>query len=427
MKIAFVEKRKIFFAISIVIIILGIIGVVIVGGPILSIDYQGGATIDIGMPNNDYSLTEVEELLKDLTGKSVTVQKSESDYNTYRQNENVLNNTVILDIRIQTKEQLTSEETRKVSNYLKEKYSSIEVPAPSYHEASSPYVALYQIPCKEIKAETGSEFDSVMKTIQEDIAALLKTDAETKKVDTDFSYIYTKQSADTATVKKYFLNISIASSDEMITEADRLDIKNAIGEKFDIVVSENPVDFNYSTISPSVGREMLKNGLLAIAIASVLMIIYIWFRFRTVSGLSAGVMAVIALLHDVIIMFLVYCIFRYTINEQFIAAVLTILGYSINNTIVVFDRVRENINLDSKVSIKNIVNTSLNQTLKRCLITSSCVFVSLVILFGFSAFNNLSSVVEFAFPLMIGTVSGFFSSTFIAPNLWVMYKEKKEK
>jgi len=199
-----------------------------------------------------------------------------------------------------------------------------------------------------------------------------------------------------------------------------------VGEHFgNFVVSENPVDYNLSSVSPNVGREMLKNGIFAVIMAAILMIIYIWIRFRTISGLSAGVMSVLALLHDMVIMFLVYCIFRFTINESFIAAVLTILGFSLNNIIVVFDRIREIRNNNKNMNVRDVVNMSIHQTLARCIITTACVMSSMIILFIFVFANSLSSVVEFVFPLIIGNLGGFFSSAFIAPNLWAWFKEDK--
>lgn len=420
--IDFVGKRKIFFGIPIALIILGIIGLFIVGGPTLSIDYQGGAVIEIGLPTNDFSLSEIETLIQDLTGKNVTVQKSEYDYDISDENQNVYKKMVKLDIRIQTNEQLTDEETKKVSSYLISKFGNITVPEPAYYEAKAPYVAHYEMDCSAIPTDNETEYSKIMTEVQDELRELLSTDEETKRVGTDFSYIY---GPDDLVVKKYMVNVKVASTDRILTDDEISAIKNAVGEKFDIVVSENPVDYNFSNVSPSVGREMLKDGLIAILIASVFMIIYIWIRFKAISGLSAGVMSFAALLHDVVIMFLVYCIFNFTINESFIAAVLTILGYSINNTIVVFDRIRENMGADRSRSIKDTVNLSIRQTFKRCIITTLCVLSSLIILYIFASANALSTIVEFAFPLIIGNICGFYSSVFIAPNLWALYKEKK--
>lgn len=420
-----VEKSKIFVGISVGLIILGIIALILVGGPKLSIDYQGGAEIEIGLPTSDYELSEIESLVEEVTGKEVTVQKSEYDYDTSSVNANVFKDTVKLDIRIQTSEYLTTEEMNAISNYLMGKFPSIdEVPEPSYHEANAPYVAHYEMDCTDISITDTDAYKQTMVAIQDDLRTLLSTDTETKKVGTDFSYVY---GPDDLVVTKYMVNIKVASTDKLLSEEELQAVKNAIQEKFDIVVSENPVDYNFSNVSPNVGREMLRDGIIAILIAAILMIVYIWIRFKAISGLSAGLMSVVALLHDVILMFLVYTIFGYTINESFVAAVLTILGYSINNTIVIFDRIRENAKIHSSMPVSEVVNLSVSQSMKRCIITTACVLSSLVILFIFAAANGLESVVEFAFPLIIGNICGFFSSAFIAPPLWAKLKESKKK
>lgn len=420
-----VKNSKIFIGISVGLIILGILGMILVGGPKLSIDYQGGAEIEIGLPTNDYELSEIGDLVEKVTGKEVTVQKSEYDYDTSKVNANVFKETVKLDIRIQTSEVLTTEEMNAVSQYLIKKFPSIdEVPEPKYHEAKAPYVAHYELDCADISTTDTESYKQTMTAIQDDLRTLLSTEKETKKVGTDFSYIY---GPDDLVITKYMVNIKVASTDSILSPEQLQAVKNAIQEKFDIVVSENPVDYNFSNVSPNVGREMLRNGIIAVVIAAVLMIIYIWIRFKAISGLLAGSMSVVALMHDIILMFLVYCIFGYTINESFVAAVLTILGYSINNTIVVFDRIRENAKIHPNMSIEEVVDTSVSQTLKRCVITSSCVLSSLVILFVFAVMNGLDSVAEFAFPIMIGNVCGFYSSVFIAPTLWAKIKTKKAK
>jgi len=413
----FVGNKKKFFIVSIVMILLGIIGVIVVGGPTLSIDYQGGAVIEIGVPTSEYDIPEIEDLIKEKTGNSATIQKAEYDYKVDEAS-NIVKETARLDLRIKTDEKLTEDELRKVSKYLSDNYAElISIAEPAYHEAVAPFTAQYLVNITSISTDEAG-FKTAINKIQTDIAELLS-----KKADTEFSYVF---GPDALTVKKYMINIKIASTDKILSAEDINAVKNVIADKFEIVISENPVDYSFSNVSPNVGREMLKNGMLAILIASILMIIYIWLRFKTISGLSAGVVSVIALLHDVILMFLVFVIFGFTLNESFISAVLTILGYSINNTIVIFDRIRENMNLDSKMPLEEVVNTSINQTLKRCIITSACVMSSLIIVLGFSYMNGLTTVVEFIFPLLIGSLAGFYSAAFVAPNIWVWYKGKNK-
>jgi len=182
-----------------------------------------------------------------------------------------------------------------------------------------------------------------------------------------------------------------------------------------------------SNIQPSIGREMLRKGFSAIIWASILIIIYIWWRFRVMSGLSAGVMAVLGLLHDAAIMLSVYTIFNIPLNESFIAAVLTILGYSMNDTIIVYDRIRENNHMLRKMSISELVNTSIIQTLARSINTVVTVLICVITVYIFAYYANISSIKEFSLPLIIGVASGCYSSIFVTCPLWVMWKQRQDK
>lgn len=181
------------------------------------------------------------------------------------------------------------------------------------------------------------------------------------------------------------------------------------------------------SVQPFIGNEIKVNGLKATFWASILIIIYIWWRFRVMSGLSAGVMAVVALLHDVAILLSVYTVFNIPLNESFIAAVLTILGYSMNDTIIIYDRIRENSNLLRKFPIGELVNKSILQTLARSINTVLTVLVCIITIFIYASINNISSVKEFSFPLMVGIASGCYSSIFVASPLFVMWKEYQSK
>ena len=172
------------------------------------------------------------------------------------------------------------------------------------------------------------------------------------------------------------------------------------------------------SVSATMGREMWWSAAKAVILAVILMLAYIWFRFELYSGIAA----VLALCHDVIIIISVYAIFQFPVNSTFIAAVLTILGYSINATIVVFDRIRENSKLNRKASFGEIVNTSIWQTLGRSINTSVTTLVTLICLY----ILGVTSIKQFALPLVIGVVSGTFSSVFLAGQFWVLLKPNKK-
>jgi len=170
---------------------------------------------------------------------------------------------------------------------------------------------------------------------------------------------------------------------------------------------------------PTVGKEIQTKALTSILIASLGMLIYITLRFEIIYGITA----IVALIHDVLILLAVYSIFNIPINSSFIAAVLTIVGYSINDTIVVFDRVRVNVRKMRKNSYAEIANKSLSQTIVRSINTS---FTTLLVI-GSLYFWGVDSIKEFAFPLMSGIIVGTYSSIFIASPLWAFIKDKNKK
>lgn len=176
--------------------------------------------------------------------------------------------------------------------------------------------------------------------------------------------------------------------------------------------------FSTDNVDPTIGKELRSQAFLASIIASVLMLLYITFRFEFKSGIAA----VIGLLHDVLIMLTVYAVFRVPVNTSFIAAILTILGYSINDTIIVFDRIRENRKLMKKESFTAVVNKSILQTMSRSINTSVTTLITIAALY----IVGVQSIKEFAFPIIIGILSGTYSSIVIASPIWVTWREWQE-
>ena len=167
--------------------------------------------------------------------------------------------------------------------------------------------------------------------------------------------------------------------------------------------------------------EIITNAFLSVLIASVLMLIYIWIRFELFSGIAA----VVALIHDVLIMTAVMCIARIPVNSSFIAACLTIVGYSINDTIVVFDRIREN---NKKLSGKSmsrmeVADHSIRETLPRTINTSLTTLITILAVYIF----GVASIKEFALPIIVGLISGTYSSIYIASPIWVSLVEWRRR
>jgi preprotein translocase subunit SecF len=303
-----IGKKKYFFAFSILLTIIGLIGF-FVNGVQLDMQFQGGTVIKLEMLNNDYVASDAEKIVNAETGKQVSAQK------------------------LQT---------------------------------------------------FGTESTSV-----------------------------------------YILMVSI-SSDQALSSSEVNNIVNLLTEKMEVNKDATP-EIQY--VEPLIGREMLNNGIKAIIWACILMIIYIWYRFRTMAhaGLSAGLTAVMGLVHDAAIMLTVYIVFRIPLNESFIAAILTILGYSINDTIIIYDRIRENTGLMKKTPIAELVNKSILQTLTRSINTVLTVLICIIVIFIFATVNNIQSIKDFSFPLIIGITSGCYSSIFISSPLWVLWKEYQGK
>lgn len=198
------------------------------------------------------------------------------------------------------------------------------------------------------------------------------------------------------------------------TEQDqRQEFTNQIKEKYSI--EGNPVSKEVF-VSPTISPEIKAKAIEAVVLGAILMLVYISIRFK---DFKFGASAVAGLIHDVLIMLAVYSVFRVPINNSFIAAMLTIIGYSINDTIIVFDRIRENKGR-MKGNDEEVINTSINQTLSRSINTSLTTLVMVALLFIFGT----PSVKEFAFPLLIGIISGTYSSIFIASPVWFEMRKK---
>ena len=183
-----------------------------------------------------------------------------------------------------------------------------------------------------------------------------------------------------------------------------------------------------SNVNATIGKEFLFKSLVALVAACVLILAYVAFRFRKIGGLKAGSTAIVALLHDMFVVFGVFVILRIPLNGNFIAAVLTILGYSINDTVVIYDRIRENSALYSKkqMGLAELVNLSVNQSFSRSLMTSITTCLALGVVCVVSVIYRLDSIYTLAFPLLFGMVSGVYSTICIATPLWVDWKSKKK-
>ena len=178
-------------------------------------------------------------------------------------------------------------------------------------------------------------------------------------------------------------------------------------------------------IQPAYGKDLINSALLAIGVSVVLILIYICIRFKTL-GVSAAISAIIALLHDTLFLIAVYGIFKFPINSVFVAVTLTIIGYSINDTIVIYDRIRENKRkLNLAKDLKKTINTSLSECMTRTIYTSLTTVAVVIVMYILAALNGQQVLMQFSLPLVIGVLVGTYSSIFIATSLWYMFSNIK--
>lgn len=218
--------------------------------------------------------------------------------------------------------------------------------------------------------------------------------------------------ADVATVsdaKQMVIRSAELSDDQRDLASDLLKDKYSVNE------------VTYESISGTVSSEMRTDAIYAVALATVAMLIYIWIRFK---NFSSGLSAVLALIHDILIVVGVYALTRIEVGNTFIACILTIVGYSINDTIVVFDRIRENReNMLKKDTLEEVVNRSISQTISRSIYTSLTTFVMVFVMY----IIGVDSIKDFTLPLMVGVICGTYSSICVAGMLWYLIQGKFAK
>lgn len=220
------------------------------------------------------------------------------------------------------------------------------------------------------------------------------------------------------------LKISMPGTETVTTEqvAKLLDSLN------ESCPDNNFEQLSLSNVSAAMGTKFLQKSLVAVVFALVLILLYIALRFKNIGGLTGGMMAVLALVNDLMVVFGTFVLLRTALDGNFIAAMLTILGYSINDTVVVYDRIRENRTLmGKKASFEELVNHSVNQSARRTLITTITTVMALGVMCIVAKLYGLDSIFTFAFPLMMGMISGVYTSLCVSTSAWVLWSERKPK
>lgn len=232
----------------------------------------------------------------------------------------------------------------------------------------------------------------------------------------------TVQTTENTVNNKSSIQITLAGTGGLSPEEQEqvIDAVNSVDDSIHAVTSET------YAVEPYIGARALKDAITAIILSLIFIVVYVWIRFSALGGMSAGMTAILALVHDVLVVFFTFALFKIPLNDAFVAVALTIIGYSINDTIVLYDRIRENRKSDNRLGVVELVNESTTQTFARSIHTSFTSGLCVLVLLAASVIFHLSSIFEFSLPMFFGLVSGCYSSICIAGTLWAMWVNWKE-
>ena len=234
----------------------------------------------------------------------------------------------------------------------------------------------------------------------------------------------TLQTGENVATGEQTLKISMPGT-ETVTTDEVQTLLDSLNEQY----PENAfAQLSLSNVSAAMGTKFLQKSLVAVVFALAVILLYIALRFKNIGGLTGGMMAVLALLNDLMVVFGTFVLLRTPLDGNFIAAMLTILGYSINDTVVVYDRIRENRSLmGKKATFEELVNQSVNQSARRTIITTVTTVMALAVMCIIAKLYGLDSIFTFAFPLTMGMLSGVYTSLCVSTSAWVLWTERKQK
>ena len=261
-----------------------------------------------------------------------------------------------------------------------------------------------------------------------------------------YSYSGTINESDVAAVGKDYLNTSVkAQLGEAFTgekqttftlsfnldegQSFSAEMQDELAKKLQEKYPDAKIEaLETNDVAPTSGKIFLLKCTVAALFAAIVLILYIAWRFKRISGWSAGIFAVVALLHDLTIVFGTFVVCGFEIDSNFMAVILTILGYSVNDTIVIYDRIRENQGLLPKgTPLPELVNVSLSQTMRRTVRTSITTITAMLIVSVLATVNHVETILHFSIPMTVGMISGCYSSLCLAPMLWTAWKTRSKK
>ena len=460
----FIGKRKVFLLISVAILLAGFIANIFMGTE-LDINFKGGAIFTYsvsGEVDQDGIIAIAKDVLgdeaeisftTDVSGENTqatfTLTKIPSTVLTYavsgKANVETLKAKGLevfgCETRVEYDEKanlVTVDPVEVVTNKMVDDYTaalaSSEKDAPQFNLTSSNTVSeladdiynqmVTKYGTKLVYTLNAKEVDTAKVTTAVENALLKNVTADTSAADVTLSF---DKDAKTLTVTPGVGSLEFTEAyTKSITETLKTQLPKA-----EVTLSSETYNaitlVTSNSVKATVGKGFFIKCLFAMVLGGVFLTLYIGIRFRKIGGVSAGIFATFALIHDILIAYLAYVIFQIPLNDNFIAVVLTILGYSINGTIVVYDRIRENERkFGDNMTIDEIVNTSVNQTFTRNVFTTLSTLIAVTCIAVVAKINGLDSIISFAFPMAIGLLSGFYSSVLLSSPLWAWWRSKKQ-
>lgn len=218
----------------------------------------------------------------------------------------------------------------------------------------------------------------------------------------------------------YTITVSLVENSAVSTDAQEA-LTKALQEKY----KDNNIEiYGASSVSPTLATPFFLKALAAVLVVAILVVVYVGFRFRKIGGVTAALTALVALVLDVAVSFIACVVFRLQVDMNYIAVVLTILGYSLNDTIVVYDSVRENKKSTEGLTLAEMVNKSLHSVIARNIVTTATTVLAVLTIIVVSEIYGLTTLRTFAIPMVFGLVSGCISSIFVSTPLWVVWRNK---
>jgi len=481
----FVGKRKIFLLISVAILVVGLL-INLFMGTELDINFKGGAIFTYSLTGETVDQEGITAIAKEHLGDSVEVDfaKDMAGQNTQVTFTLIDIPSTVLSYNVEgtpdlavlaakgqeifgcetridydaTQKIMTADPVEIVTDGMVDDFTagiqSTEKNAPKYTFISANTVSEL---ADMILADLVAKYGTVLTyTVNEDTvlsAATTTTETPTDAEKTDDNLLVSSDiaaeiktalfkltgttSGDSVSVnvnnKTHTFTVTPANSGREYAAEEVEAITKALQTKFDKAgitltkqTNNGVILITSNSVKPTVGRGFFIKCLFAMVLGGLFLTLYIGIRFRKIGGLSAGLFATFALIHDILIAYMAYVIFRIPLDDNFIAVVLTILGYSINGTIVIYDRIRENEQkFGSSFTINEIVNRSVNETFTRNVFTSLSTLVAVVAIAVVAWFNGLTSIISFAFPMAVGILSGFYSSVLLSSPMWAWWRTRK--